>query len=143
VVLLVATAFLDHVFGPMPPETHLDRTLGIYDFELIGPENHWRSEPGYLLYAHYLSPLAELPQVETMSVHSTPRRVVSYLEGEKIESVLKRTDGHFWEIFHFDFLEGRPLGEDDELNAHPVAVSTTKSPGYREELDARFEVVLR
>jgi len=193
VVLLVATAFLDHVFGPMPPETHLDRTLGIYDFELIGPENHWRSEPGYLLYDRYLSPLAELPQVETMSVHSTPRKVVSYLEGEKIESVLKRTDGHFWEIFDFDFLEGRPLSGDDELNAHPVAVinrstrrkffgegeavgqtfetdgsrfrvvgvvedvsslrgvpyadvwvpvSTTKSPGYREELMGGFKILI-
>ena len=28
IVLMVAVAFFDHIFGPLPPETRLDRTLG-------------------------------------------------------------------------------------------------------------------
>ena len=39
-VLTVATALLDNVFGGFPPETKLDRTVGIFYAELHGPTMH-------------------------------------------------------------------------------------------------------
>jgi len=35
---------------------------------------------------------------------------------------LKRTDGEFWRVFHFEFLEGGPFSADDDAAARLVAV---------------------
>ena len=38
---------------------------------------------------------------------------MSYLNGTRIKSYLKRTDGEFWRILDFDFLEGGPFTTGD------------------------------
>ena len=39
--------------------------------------------------------------------------VFSYLNGQRVKSYLKRTDGEFWQILDFQFLEGGPFTEAD------------------------------
>ena len=39
IVLMVTAAILDHVFGPMAPETKVDRMLGIYQMRFDGPNS--------------------------------------------------------------------------------------------------------
>ena len=149
VVLMVATAVLDHAIAPMPPETRQERTLGVYFARMIGEHNGWYSDPGFLLIDRYAR---DLPGVERMSVFSTPAVVNSYLNGSRIQSSLKRTDGEFWRILDFDFLEGSAFTADDVLNARLVAVinATTRrrffgdAPALGKTLDAdgqRFRVV--
>jgi putative ABC transport system permease protein len=121
-VLMVATALLDHTLAPHAPETRSDRTLGIYDLVMRGPNVSMSSEPGYGFLDRYIRPLKSLPQVEDVSLASTAEPVSSYLGGRKIESKLKRTDGQFWRILDFRFLEGGPLTSEDERNARYVAV---------------------
>jgi len=119
VVLMVATAILDHVVAPLAPETRQDRTLGVYDAHMIGEHSHWYTQPGFALLDRYVR---NLPGVERMSVFSSPGLVSSYLNGSRIQSSLKRTDGEFWRILDFEFLEGGPFSPDDVEKARFVAV---------------------
>lgn len=124
VVLMVAVSFLDHVFGAQPPETKLDRTIGVFHLQMRSPDDHntWSSPGGYKFFDRYAR---NLPGVEIMSLSTNlfdGGKVYSYLNGNKIESYLKHTDGEFWRIMEFTFLEGGPFTSDDEKNANFVAV---------------------
>ena len=119
VVLMVATALFDHVFGAQAPETKLDRTLGVYMLQLRGEHSRMTGAPGYGFLDRYAR---RLPQVEKMSIFEQFNYKDAYRNGEKIKLFLKRTDGEFWEIFDFKFLEGGPLTAEDEQQANFVAV---------------------
>jgi putative ABC transport system permease protein len=153
VVLLVATAMLDHVFAPQAPETRGDRTLGIYQIALQGENVSYGGNPGYGLLDRIVTGLQEeVPAIEKISLFTMPDTVISYVGGRKIESSLKRTDGTFWQILDFEFLEGGPFSAEDEANARFVAVinETTRDrffggePAVGRALEAdgqRFRVV--
>jgi putative ABC transport system permease protein len=121
VVLMVAVAFLDHIFGKQSPENKQERTLGVYFLEMRSPSGNSRRNGtgGYRFFDRYTR---NLPGVERMSLFTESERVYSYKSGEKIESYIKRADGAFWEILEFNFLEGAPYTEDDEKNENYVAV---------------------
>ena len=121
VVLMVAVAFLDHVFGPNPVESRKERTLGIYFMEMKTPDKNgtWNGTTGYKFLDRNTR---NLPQVEQMAIFSEQKQVVSYRNGEKIQSYLKRTDGEYWEILSFHFLEGAGYSAEDEKNRNFVAV---------------------
>ena len=126
VVLMVVTAILDHMLAPMAPESRQDRIIGVYRAAMFGralrvdaarratscstdTRAAWRASSGCRS-----SPAAATCQ--------------SYLNGQKIASTLKRTDGEFWQILDFTFLEGAPYTTADVENAAFVAVinETTK-----------------
>ncbi|HYO15004.1 MAG TPA: ABC transporter permease [Thermoanaerobaculia bacterium] len=121
-VLMVASAIVDHVLAPHSPETRSDRTLGIYQLVMKGEQNTQSTEPGYGFLDRYVRPLAAVPGVERVSILSTSQTAVSYLGGRKIESQLRRTDGEFWRILDFEFLEGGPFTVEAERNARSIAV---------------------
>jgi putative ABC transport system permease protein len=122
VVLMVATAIFDHALAPHSPETRSDRTLGVYQLVMKGEHNTQSTEPGYGFLDRYVRPLTAVPGVERVSILSTPQTVASYLGGRKIESQLRRTDGEFWRILDFEFLEGGPFNAEAESSAQFVAV---------------------
>jgi putative ABC transport system permease protein len=151
-VLLVATALLDQVFAVKAPEVLGHRTLGVYRMALKGPESTYQDAAGYRSVERLLRPMAELEAVETVAVFTTPETAVSYLNGKKIESELKRTDGEFWRVLRFEFLEGGPFSAADDENGRRLAVINTSTRekffgggpalGKPIELDGqRFEVV--
>ena len=123
VVLLVATALLDHIFAPQAPETQGDRTLGLYQVTLRGENSTYNGFSGYGLLDRVTRGLQEeLPAIEKIAIFSMPDTVVSYVGGRKIESDLKRTDGAYWQIVDFDFVEGGPFSAEDDAQARFVAV---------------------
>jgi putative ABC transport system permease protein len=152
-VLLVATAMLDQIFAPQTPEGKGDRTLGIYQVTLRGKNVTFNGFAGYGLLDRIARGLPEeLPAVEKVSFFTAPATAVSYVGGQKIQSSLKRTDGAYWQILDFSFVEGGPFTEEDEANARFVAVineSTRdrffgKAPAVGRTLEAdgqRFRVV--
>jgi putative ABC transport system permease protein len=121
-VLLVATALLDYVFAARTPEVHADRMLGVYDLSMEGEGNIWGSPPGYAFLERTVRPLEKLPNVERISYVTGGMTVVSYLNGRKIQSTLRRTDGDFWRVLDFDFLEGGPFTVADNENGRYIAV---------------------
>jgi|GEM_PF-12272 DNA-binding NtrC family response regulator len=127
-VLLVITALFDHVFGPFPPETKADRTLALTMMRSeMGSEGTAGNSQGPLSYAflkRYVDTLQHAEQVTicTSAISDLYQPVISYHRGEKIKSYLKRTDGDFWKILEFDFLEGGPYTDRDMDEGRPVAV---------------------
>lgn len=148
-VLLVAAAMLDSVLGARAPEVHADRTLGVYAMTLEGENWSTGAAAGY----GFLDREARgLDGVERMAILQKPHSAVSYVDGRKITSALKRTDGEYWQILAFDFLEGGPFTAADDRAGNAVAVinATTRqrffggAPALGRELEAdgqRFRVV--
>lgn len=118
-VLTVAAALLDHVFAPHPPETRMGRTLGLYGMAMMGPENLRTGFAGWPFIQRYVR---DLPGAEKVAVLQLQHEVDGYPRGRKLTSYLKRTDGAFWQVLDFEFVEGEPYTEDDERQARPVAV---------------------
>ncbi len=119
-VLMVATAVLDHMFGRAAPETHQDRTLGVYTTTVSVQGGMLRSGGGFALFDRHAR---DLPGVERLSIFSARvRTVTSYVGGRSIDSSLKYTDGAFWGILAFSFIEGAPYSAQDVDEARFVAV---------------------
>jgi putative ABC transport system permease protein len=149
VVLLLVTAILDHVIAPYPPETRQNRTVGIYFASL--KSEHWRRN-GFAGYQLIDKLARDLPNVEQLGLASVPGQVSSFLNGRRVQEWVKRTDGTYWKILDFRFLEGGPLTDADVASGRMVAVinETTRqrffggapAVGRTIELDAqRFTVV--
>lgn len=119
IVLMVATALFDNVFAPQSPEDNADRTLYVMAMRFNGPQNQSTGPAGYVFLDRYVR---TLPNVERVSLYTTQNTVYSFWRGGKIKSFLKRTDGEFWQIMNFRFLEGGPFTVEDEKSANFVAV---------------------
>jgi putative ABC transport system permease protein len=119
IVLMVVTAVIDNMYAPMPPETRQNRTLGVFRAMMRGPESVIVGSPGYPFIARFVK---KMQGVEMVSIYSNVRPVSSYLSGTQIVSYLKRTDGEYWKILDFRFLEGGPITTADEANANFVCV---------------------
>jgi len=121
-VLLLATALLDHVFAAQTPEIHANRMLGIYRLTMKGPENIQNSQPGYAFLDRFVRPMTKLPSVERIALVTEAQDVVSFLNGRKIQSLMRRADGDLWRVLSFDFVEGGPFTVADNENGRMVAV---------------------
>lgn len=157
VVLMVFTAIFDHIFGPLPPETKADRTLGVFMLReettnAAGAYSQGNGPPSYAFLDRYVRTLPEVEKVSISTVISADVNGASFVQGEKIESHLKHTDGEFWQILDFDFIEGGPFTPEDEKNASTVAVINAstrrrffdKEPAVGKTIEAsgqRFRVV--
>jgi len=119
VVLMVIAAMLDGFLSPGGPEPNLDRTLFVSHMAMLGPENEWDGNPGYGFLDRYSR---DLPGVQVMSLYTEPGSTISFLDGNKITSDLRRTDAAYWTVHRFRFLEGGPFTEEDVANARTVAV---------------------
>lgn len=118
-VLMVVTAMLDELFAPKKPESQQRRTLGVYSATMYGPNSTMGGSAGYGLLDRYLR---GLDGVERETLFSDSNVVESYIGGRKISSQMMRTDGEFWNILDFHFLEGAPYTTKDVEQAAFVAV---------------------
>jgi putative ABC transport system permease protein len=119
VMLIMTASILDHVFGPEPPETKLNRTLGVYSMMISGPNQRSSGGPGYGFLNKYVR---TLPDVELVSIYSEAKSVATYLKNEKLKLSFKQTDGNYWRILDFEFIEGSPFSEEDDRLGSRVAV---------------------
>jgi putative ABC transport system permease protein len=136
-VLMVATAVLDNVYSPRAPESRFDRALLLMTLGQYGEDSTMTTNPGYGFLTRYMRPL---PGIEASSIYSEARQTRLYVGDRRIDTTLKRTDGSYWRICDFQFLEGRPYTQqEDDAGAH-VAVITDK---LREKLFAGQSAVGR
>lgn len=119
VVLTVVTAMLDSLVEAAPPEVDLDRTLLLNRVDFDAEQRNYSGGPGYGYIDRFFR---DLPGVESMTVFTGEVEVVSFHRGQKIDSRLRRTDGAYWEVLRFTFLEGRPYSADDVEAGRAVAV---------------------
>ena len=119
VVLMLVTSLVDHVVAGYPPETKHASTVNIAYSMLKGEHSRRNGFAGFGLLDKYAR---GLPNVEMMTIVSMPSGAYSYLNGQRIKSFMKRTDGNFWRILDFHFVEGGPFTETDVTDHRMVAV---------------------
>src|SRR5690606_27656821 len=57
--------------------------------------------------------------------------VTGFRDGIKIRSSIKRTDANYWKILQFDFIEGRPINEQEhQQGAYVAVISEATSDQY-------------
>jgi putative ABC transport system permease protein len=118
-VLTVATSLLDSALAPLPPETRFDRTLLVMRARMTGPHSIYSGSPGYTFLDRYVR---GLPGAERVSIVTRPGSVVTYLDGRKVRLQMRLTDGDYWRILEFEFLEGGPYSVEDDRDGNKVAV---------------------
>ena len=121
VVLMVAAAMLDNGFAPQQPESRFDRVLGTYVVGIYGENGGTTSNPGYRFVDKYVRGLSK---AEATSIFTGSSPMTMYHDRRKLETHIRRTDGAYWRILDFQFLEGGPFTEADNQNANYVAVIT-------------------
>jgi putative ABC transport system permease protein len=151
-ILLVVYALFDYTVGPHRPELHVDRLLYISRMQLLYREGgQSNNSVGYgFLHTH----IRTLKTPEKVSLSEVNYNVaVAYLGQQVLKLDLKRTDGEFWQVLDFDFLEGRPYNLGEVRDAARLAVlnattarryfgTETGVVGRMIELDAvRYRVV--
>ena len=122
-VLIVVAAFVTAKLYPRGAERDSDHFLVVDNVCLQGGtegnSSTWNSGPGYVFFRDYIQPLETTDKV---SFASQPSKAVSYVGGRKVRSQIRRTDGVYWEILAFEFVEGRPLTTEDHDSGRFVAV---------------------
>ena len=118
-ILLVTSAFFDHILGPAYPESNQNRCLYILDLELSGPEISKRGSISYYFLNKYVK---SMKTPEAVSITSFFQKTVTYNEGKKYKIAMKYCDSEFWKIMDYKFVEGKPFSKNDVDNINQVAV---------------------
>ena len=120
-VLMVITAMYQNTTSSLKPDTRFDRCLFIdrAKMDLANSNGRRVSPPGYQFLHEYVRPM-ETP--ENVSVFTRGRGTYAYKDDRKYEMNLKRTDGQYWEIMDFSFLEGTAFTREDEERGNMVMV---------------------
>jgi len=121
-ILIVLASFLSHLLGENYPEDKRDRSLYVtrtvmrntkHDGAMMGPVS-----PYFIL--NYVKKLKTPEKVAfTNFVTNT---LNTFVGNKKLALATKYTDGEFWEVMNFSFLEGRPYLASQVANHEKVAV---------------------
>jgi putative ABC transport system permease protein len=123
VVLMVATAILDNVYTARAPESRFSRVLCVFHLMQKGEGNTMTTAPGYGFLDRYVR---TLPGIELASIYSAARATRIYLDETAVNAHVKQTDGAYWKICDFTFLEGRPYTQAEDDSGARVAVITDR-----------------
>lgn len=118
-VLVVVAALFDYAVSPNQLEPHRNRTLYVSYMEMRGDDFHWSGSVGYRFLDRHAR---DLDGVQRMTIYSGGNGVTTFLDGERVDLTVMRTDGAFWDVFNLTFLEGSPLTDEDDAEARLVAV---------------------
>ncbi|EMR00699.1 ABC transporter permease [Cesiribacter andamanensis] len=128
-ILLIVSAFWNHLVGQHEPEVNLDRSLVVFRMKLQGKDG-WTSTSAnsdYFLEKY----VRKLQTPEMMTFYSLPSTVNTFVDGQKVNLDRKYTDATFWQVMQHTFIEGRPYTDDEVQQRHPVVVISRAS---KEEL---------
>ena len=122
-VLMVFTAIADNIFSPRAPESRFDRVLCAYTVVWYGDDG---THSGTAAYAFLDKYVRTLPGAERVSVFSGFEPTAIYKDGRRTDAIMRSTDGDYWRILDFRFLEGRGLTSADDAQGAYTAVITDK-----------------
>lgn len=120
-ILLVVYAFYDHTVGPHTPEKKVDRLLFI-NRAAISFKNDNGSNNGTVSYSFLERYVRPLRTPEKISISTYFSSTAAYVGNQKLDVDLKYTDGQFWQVLDFDFVEGRPYTPSEVQSGAHVAV---------------------
>ncbi|GAC1590800.1 MAG: ABC transporter permease [Ginsengibacter sp.] len=120
-VLMIITAFVDHVVGTSYPEPNAGRCLYLLttSFTSTKNRNQMNTSPSYDYLNKYVK---SLKTPEKVSISSFARPVSSFLNNKKYTFKLQNTDAEFWSVTGFKFIEGKPFDNSQIKNSENVIV---------------------
>lgn len=130
-VLIVVTSLIESFVHPSGPERNSDRVLVAGIISMINRVDGERGarSTNTLGYRFIESGVLTMQTPEVTSVFSGSiggragsLKVTGFRNGVKIVSAAKRTDANYWKILQFDFLEGRPISQQEHEQGTYVAV---------------------
>jgi putative ABC transport system permease protein len=132
-VLIVVTSLIESFVHPSGPEANSDRFLvaGMITMVQRGEGSRMNRSSNMLGYRFVESGVLDMQTPELISVFSGSfggmaggRKVTGFRNGVKIQSTAKRTDAHYWKILQFEFIEGRPVSQQEhELGTYVAVIS--------------------
>lgn len=120
-IIMVLTAFSDHVVDASYPDAHRDRNLYVSMMRLTGEKHGFRQNgpPSFYFLDHYVKKMKTPEKVAICSFHKPSN---TYINNKKLVIDQKFTDDAFWEVLDFRFLEGKPYTAQQISNAEKVTV---------------------
>jgi putative ABC transport system permease protein len=120
-VITVAVAFLNKLINEDYPDYKRERSLYVAMMELKNSKEGWlnRSDVSFYFLDHYVSKLKNL---ERMAISTTAQASNAFVNNKKIVIEYKYTNADYWNVLEYEFLEGKPYGQQDVANASMVAV---------------------
>ena len=122
-VLMLLTAFIDHLIGTHYPETNRARTLYVERMVMSDPvAESMMSGP---MSFKFLNDYAKtLKTAERATIFSYFNGSNAYVGSNKIKLNITFSDADFWRVNAFNFIEGKPFNEQNISNGDNVAVIT-------------------
>lgn len=116
VTILVAR--IDLTISPKAPENNLDKVLILDRIFVFKEDKREILKPSYYFLEKYVRKLESPQKISFFSNHT----IKSFSKNKKIFHEVKFTDGGYWEIFDFTFLEGKAFNEKDINEENRVAI---------------------
>ena len=120
-ILVVTTAFIDHLVAPGYPEINRDRSLYIWGLKEKDTKNGGMSS-GPVSFSFINTYVRTLKTPAKIAAASMPNSINVYMNNHKLKVNYRYTDGNFWDITSFDFLEGKNYTEQNIANNDFVVV---------------------
>lgn len=120
-ILIVMSAFADHLVAANYPEGNRDRSLYITTVIQKNTKlfNQMNSGASFYFLDHYAR---TLKTPEKVAISSFPHATNTYVNDRKLVVDLKFTNDAFWDVMTFKFIEGKPFTNQQISNAERVAV---------------------
>lgn len=121
IILIVLTAFVDNVTSANYPEVNRDRSLYIFSIQQQDTVNKGqRSGPASFYFLNrYVATLKTPAKVVISSMFSSTN---TYVNNSKLVINMKYTNGDFWDVLQFNFIEGKAYSKQQIDNGEHVAV---------------------
>jgi putative ABC transport system permease protein len=139
-VLIVITSLIESFVRPQGPERNSQRFLvaGVISMVQYVDEERQSRSTNMLGYRFIESGVLGMKTPELISVFSGSiggkvgsLKVTGFRDGVRIVSAAKRADANYWRILQFEFLEGRPISQQEhEQGAYVAVISESTRTRY-------------
>jgi putative ABC transport system permease protein len=119
-IIIVLTAFIDHVLSPSYPDTNRERELFIPNIKMTSPEGYmYKGSMSVYFFDQYIFKLKTPVKI---AMYSEPKATNTYLNNKKIVINVKYTNDAFWDVFQYAFVEGKPYNWQQIRNGDKYVV---------------------
>ena len=120
-ILVVATAFVDHLIASGYPEVNRDNSLYVWNLKEKDTKNGGSSSGpiSFWFINTYIRTLKTPAKVAAVSMFNN---INIYVNNHKLKVIYRYTDANFWDITSFEFLEGKNYTAQNIANNDYVVV---------------------
>ncbi|RSK44460.1 ABC transporter permease [Hymenobacter perfusus] len=120
-ILLVVMALVDHVVGPNMPEKRIDRMLFVNTIRQEMMDGHgWMNRPASV---HFVDTyIRRMKTPEKVAMTSNVYDATAFTNNGLLPLDVRYTDGNFWQIMDFEFVDGRAFSGAEVAQAQRVCV---------------------